>query len=93
MDNVQWKFYIIPDYENDKSILVLKAHHSLGDGMGFAHFFLALSDDYNHKNLNALKSISWIKKIIVFILQPFLIIFYSIKLLFVNKDYNAIKKD
>ena len=57
MDNVQWKFYIIPDYENDKSVLVLKAHHSLADGIGFAHFFLALSDDYNSKNINALKSI------------------------------------
>jgi hypothetical protein len=92
MDNVQWKFYIIPDYENDKSVLVLKAHHSLADGIGFAHFFLALSDDYNSKNINALKSIPLIKKIIIYILQPFLIIFYSIKLLLVNKDYNAIKK-
>jgi hypothetical protein len=81
---VQWKFYIVTDYENDKSLLVLKAHHSLGDGLAFAHFFLALSDDYNSKNLNALKSISYITKIIVYILQPFLIIFYSIKLLLVN---------
>ena len=55
MDTVQYKLILIPDYQEDKSIIILKSHHSLADGMGYASFMQSLNDKYDSEDLPGLK--------------------------------------
>lgn len=34
MDNVPYRFWIVPDFKEDESIMILKVHHSFSDGIG-----------------------------------------------------------
>ena len=35
LDNVQWRCFIIEDYNEHESVFVYKAHHCVADGIGF----------------------------------------------------------
>lgn len=45
-DNCQYKFFLIPDYSVNESVIIYKAHHCFSDGMGASMFFLMISDQY-----------------------------------------------
>lgn len=72
--------------------MILKAHHCLADGLGFATLFLAFSDIYDPKALPAMKPLPCLKKMIVYICLPFLVLRSSLYMLFLFKDHNVIKK-
>ena len=72
-DNVQYKFICIPDYQPNKSAIIVKAHHCFSDGLGFSAFALAMSGDYDSTSLPALKPQPWYLKFVIFILNPLLV--------------------
>ena len=39
-DHVQYRFYLIHDFEKDRSAIIMKAHHSMGDGKSLSTFFM-----------------------------------------------------
>jgi hypothetical protein len=43
LDGFQYRYILIPDYQEGKSAVVFKGHHSFVDGMGGAAFCLAMS--------------------------------------------------
>ena len=91
-DNVQFNVFLMPDYDEERSCLIIKAHHSFTDGMGFASFFLILSNNFNGKNLGSIKPLSWTKKVLVVAAIPFLIMYELIALSFTPADVNYIRK-
>lgn len=48
-DNVQYKFYLIPKFQDGKGAICIKTHHCFTDGLGFATFFLAMSGNFDVK--------------------------------------------
>jgi len=60
-DTVQYKFFLIPDYQANKGLLLLKVHHSFGDGTAVSTFLLSLSDRFDAKNLLGMKPFGFLK--------------------------------
>ena len=92
LDNVQYKFFLIPDFKDGQGVVVIKAHHVFSDGLGFSTFFLALSNVYDMKALPALKPVGFLKQALIYILLPFLILRISLVILFTFKNNNIIKR-
>ena len=58
-DNVQFHFFLIPDWNESESAIILKTHHCFADGLAYASMFLAMQDkEYDPKELPAMKPIS-----------------------------------
>ena len=72
IDTVQYKLILIPDYSEDKSILILKSHHCFTDGMGYATYIQTLCDEYDSDSLPGLKTFSLCKQFIIALLAPFI---------------------
>jgi hypothetical protein len=70
--------------------ILFKCHHSFGDGLGIAQFFLAMSDIYDSNALPTLKPLSLIKKIMIYILSPFLVMKSLLSGLLRTKDKSCI---
>ena len=51
-------FILIPDFEGDKSVIVMKAHHVLCDALGFAGIFLSISDQAKVDHIPTLKPLT-----------------------------------
>jgi NRPS condensation-like uncharacterized protein len=90
---VQYKLFLVPDFQADKSLVILKSHHVLSDGLGFASLFLAISDVYDPNCLPAMKPLPLAKKFIINLLLPFLVLRSSLTMLFTFKNHNVIKKN
>jgi hypothetical protein len=60
-DSTQYKFYLIPDYSANESVIMMKIHHCMFDGLGGAAFCLALSDESNINIMPAMKPLSFCK--------------------------------
>lgn len=44
---LQWAIYFCPNYEDNQSLMMLKVHHVLGDGLGLLFVFATLQDSYD----------------------------------------------
>jgi hypothetical protein len=55
-------------------VILFKAHHSFGDGIGCSQFFLVLSEIFDSDALPTLKPISFMQKVVIALLSPWLII-------------------
>jgi NRPS condensation-like uncharacterized protein len=76
-------------------VVVIKAHHSFGDGLAFAALFLALSNENDPGLLPNLKPIPMKMKVMFAILRPFIMAYSLIVNLFkalTNKEFNPIKR-
>ena len=73
--------------------MILKAHHSFTDGLGFSAFGLAMSGDYDSSNLPSLKPLPWYMNIVIFLLNPFLVSRTNCEVLGLKKNYNSVKKN
>ena len=93
LDSTQYKFIILPDYNPSESVILIKVHHSMLDGLGGAAFCLALSDECDINSMPALKPLPWCTKLIVYLLMPFLVPIKSLQMLCKRQDSNAIQKD
>ena len=71
-DKPQYKFILVPDFMPGKSAVVLKIHHSFCDGLGIATFFQMFTDEYDPKNLPAMKPLGFCKQLFVFLISPLL---------------------
>lgn len=93
LDTVQIRFILIPDYIDGKSAMVMKSHHVLADGLGFASMFLSMSDgDVSINDIPSLH-IPFAKRLLIYLLTPFLFL----KTLWIGatikKDKNCIKNN
>ena len=47
LDTVQFKFFLIPKFRDGMGVILFKAHHCFGDGIGCSQFFLVLSEIFD----------------------------------------------
>jgi hypothetical protein len=76
-------------------VIVFKVHHCFSDGLGLGSFFLSLmpgKDGYNPEHLPGLKPMSCMKKMIVWVLYPFLVLKEGLSIALTPKNSNSIKK-
>lgn len=61
-DKPQWKNFIIPNLEGNRSALIMKIHHSYIDGISGFTYFLNLTDckNYTFINLPKINNFQWI---------------------------------
>jgi NRPS condensation-like uncharacterized protein len=86
-----YKFILIPDYSESKSCFIIKASHSMGDGMAFSSLFLALSDVYDSSALPCLRQTPIWLMAFLYLLYPFLVLKETINVLFLrSSDSNSI---
>jgi len=49
-DQIQWRVWIVPDYDEKNSVMIWKSHHVIGDGIGVMTLLGTLSDEYDINN-------------------------------------------
>ena len=52
-ENPQFRFILVPDYSEQESALILRSHHSVMDGQGFAALFALLCGEKDGSKLPA----------------------------------------
>lgn len=80
---------MIPDYKDNQSVTILKSHHIVQDGLATISMLEALSDSYDHTNINGLKPLPIAKYLMITALTPVLHLYASYRLLTMEIDYNA----
>ena len=92
---MQWRIFIIPDYAKDESVLLVKYHHSLADGIAFIMFITHLADTPNFEQYpKILFKFSLLQNFILMLLLPFGMIWLSIKSLFyIKPERNGFKTE
>ena len=90
-DQVQYQIFLVPEYEKDKGLFVLKAHHSLCDGLAAMQWLGSLSDVYDKDSFASIKPMSCFKRIMVIFTNPFVTLFEGTKLLLKFAVRNQIK--
>jgi NRPS condensation-like uncharacterized protein len=81
----------MPDYSPEKSFILIKIHHSFSDGLGLASLFLGLTDNYDPKYLTSMKPLPFLKKVLLFIISPYLVIATGSTALMAKEDRNILQ--
>jgi len=45
-NQLQWKAWIVPEFEGDKSLVLMNTHHVIADGFGLVVMLADLDNDY-----------------------------------------------
>lgn len=91
-DQVPIKFILIPDYSETESVMFLKIHHKIFDGISISMLQQALSDNYDPNNIMCLKPFPFYHKILRVMFYPALVSYGIYQNMFLNpKNVNAIK--
>ena len=83
---------IIKDYTAETSMLVIRFHHIVMDGLAITTVLEAISDKYDYKNLSGLKPLPFFLNVIVTILSPIIHIWATVLFFSSPKEKNAIMK-
>ena len=74
LDTVQWGFFLIPNYKEGQSVIIVKGHLSFADVVGLGQFLMAIQYTYDPKSRPGLKTVPWYKIAAVYLLFPFLVL-------------------
>lgn len=90
-DKPYWKAYIAPKMKSNKTAMIFKIHHSLGDGVSLMSYLLTVSQNKNvqYIKLTKIKGFQWIP---IYIIGFFKIIMFFINLHTKRADDNEFKK-
>ena len=92
LETTQYRLFLVPEFENDKGVLIGKAHHSWSDGLAAMQFWFALSDHYDSESIVGMKPLPLGKKMFIWLTMPFNIIIESLRHVVQFKDRNPLKK-
>lgn len=91
-NELQWKVWIVPDFNEKQSIMIWKSHHVIGDGIGVLLLLSTLQDEY--------KPTQWIQtstvmptfmKVMLTLMKPFTLTYAFLWFFFWSTDQNCIK--
>ena len=75
-DEAHWRFYLIPNYSKEESVLILKVNHALMDGQGIAWFVkLVAGDNDDISGLPGMKPMGMLTWIFLHLMGPFLLLY------------------
>jgi len=75
-DKPLWRIYYSENFEENKSLFILKFHHSIGDGSALLNILSNLNNEanirenYNNVKNNTYKKIGFLKKIMMILFSP-----------------------
>ena len=87
---MQYRLWLVPNYSEKESAIIIKVHHCMADGLGFAAFMLALSDSYDVDNLPHLKPLSPFRQALVYLALPFMFAPQALNILGKKMDLNEL---
>lgn len=91
-DQLQWSVYIFPDFEKDESLMIMKIHHCVADGLGACINFCTLQDKYSRDQLiQTSQVLSKPQKLILFCLKPFLALYGAYCFITWKDDKSSLK--
>ena len=71
MDNLQWRLFFVPDYNENESIFIYKVHHSLADGIAIVLAFFHMTDEPRHEDYPSIMlRFSWLQDLIIKLMMP-----------------------
>lgn len=71
-EDFQWEFFVQEDYKDDKSLIIMKAHHGFTDGMGAIFLFSFMNTNWSEMILPRMVKPNWVKLLIVQLMFPIL---------------------
>lgn len=66
-----WQIFFQENFEDNQSMIILKYHHGLGDGISLVSLISNLCDDFQIFKNASLKSVPLYKKVLLFLLSPY----------------------
>lgn len=91
-DYVQLRWILMPNYKENESIGVIKAHHCFGDGLAIAALLLAMNENPDFSQLVGYKPVTWWKQIIIWLVLPFNSLKTTVVCMLGSTDRNPIKR-
>jgi hypothetical protein len=90
-DNVLYRWYYIPDYTDEVSLVIIYDHHSFSDGSSSFPFFIAISEDKNFKALGVINPPDFTQRLKGILLLPIMMPIEAFKLFTKPSEHNAIQ--
>lgn len=91
-NELQWSVHIFPEFEDNSSLILMKEHHVMTDGMGALIMFATLQDKYDPKQLiQTSQVLSAPQKFLLVLLKPFLAVYGAICFLTWKNDRSGLK--
>lgn len=90
LDTVQYRIILMPDFDAESSAIVLKINHTLGDGAAIVYWVMALADIFDPDNVPVVKHYPFWLKLATKLATPFTTLYYSLEMIFMHRDKNAI---
>ena len=89
-----WRAYFVEDFSDTESCIVIKFHHSFGDGMAILITNCSLMDTFKPSvHLPKMKKFSWMEKLVIFLSLPVYLPYVLNKPLFRKNERNLIHKE
>jgi len=90
--SLQYRLYVVPDYSEDESVVILKMHHVLGDGLAVVVLLGIWQEYYDPEQFVQTGNVnSCLKDFCLFLLKPFSIMYAAYFFLVWGTDRNFIK--
>lgn len=87
-----WEFHLCENYTKDTSIVFVKMHHALSDGVGFVCLMSLLNDDqFKVKSNKNIKPPTFLQSILLYLLSPFYGLFLMYNFMKTRTDKSAAK--
>jgi NRPS condensation-like uncharacterized protein len=92
-DELQWHLWFIPNYNENESLIIMKAHHIMADGMGWILTLGSLQETYDPKQfIQTTQVLSKCRKLTLALLKPITMTYSFVYFLFWKTDVNVIKQ-
>lgn len=86
-----FRVFALEDYKENESVLLVKFHHSLADGMGLMGLCASLQDEYFHQHLYEFApSISCCKLALMWLIFPFSLLYELANVIFMKRENNLL---
>jgi hypothetical protein len=91
LDDVQWRLYLVEDYSETESVIIIKVHHSMSDGLGLMLSLNAMTDKPEIRSFLALsRSFGFGYRLWQKIIAPYSTILMLHKMLTTTKENNGL---
>jgi hypothetical protein len=90
-DSFPWELHVKENYQGDKTLVMIKLHHALVDGMGAMLLTTGLNDCLNDETIPQMKDISIFTKVVLSLLSPLLFLYSFYLDYFIKTDDNPFK--
>lgn len=79
------------NYKEDESLVFLKMHHIMSDGLGIATYMSNLVDNFDQKLLPPMRNFKWYDKLMIYITIPYYFVRMTLTFLLYKPDRNPLQ--